>query len=91
MSIWSDICEGFEDLMIGIGTFLGVCGPSGFKVATDILQQVAQGGTTPQQVAATAADLAAFTQAVSAAANAAKEQTGDNHASVISPVRQDLP
>ena len=85
MSFFSDVGEEFLSLMAAIGRFLGIVGPTGFRVATDILTQVEQGGTTPQQVGATAADLYQFIEAVKRAASASKLAAGVSTDSVITP------
>jgi len=76
----------FENLMREIGVFLGICGPPAFKTSIDILQQVAQGGTTPGQVIATIADIKALTDAAQQAATACKEMSGTAEHSVVTPL-----
>jgi anti-sigma factor ChrR (cupin superfamily) len=51
----------------------------------DILAQVAQGGTTPAQVIATAADLKGLTDAATKAAAACSAMNGTVDHSVVSP------
>ncbi len=90
----------FSRLMEEIGTFLGFCGAPAVKVSLDIFTQVAQGGTTPQQVAATIADLKGLNDAAKAAAAACDAMDGTETHSVISslagavaaaaPVAQDV-
>jgi hypothetical protein len=74
----------FSNLMKEIGTFLGLCGAPAVKVSLDIFAQVAQGGTTPQQVAATIADLKSLNDAASAAADACAKMDGTETHSVLS-------
>lgn len=75
----------FDNLMKEIGIFLGICGAPAVKVSMDILAQVAQGGTTPAQVIATAADLKGLTDAATKAAAACSAMSGSVDASVVSP------
>ena len=74
----------FEKLMTEIGTFITWCGGPAFRVSIDILGQVAEGGTTPVQVAATVADLKALTDAAKSAADACDKMDGTATHSVLS-------
>lgn len=75
----------FDNLMKEIGIFLGICGAPAVKVSLDILAQVAQGGTTPAQVIATAADLKSLTDAAGRASAACDAMSGTEDHSVVSP------
>jgi len=74
----------FSNLMKEIGTFLGMCGAPAVKVSLDIFQQVAQGGTTPQQVIATIADLKSLNDAAILAKDACDKMDGTETHSVLS-------
>ena len=74
----------FSNLMKEIGTFLGLCGGPAVKVSLDIFAQVSQGGTTPQQVAATVADLKALNDAAMQAKDACDKMDGTETHSVLS-------
>jgi hypothetical protein len=67
---------GEEALALGEGiiTFLGIMGPSGMRVATDIATDVAQGTVTPVQAAAQLADVAALAAALQQASQATRPQ-----------------
>jgi hypothetical protein len=55
-----------------VETFLGIAGPAGLKLATDIAADVAAGGVTPVVAATQLADLAAFARAIQQAAATGK-------------------
>ena len=76
--------EFFAKLMKSIAAFLGLCGAPAVKVSADILEQVAQGGTTPAQVANTIADIEALLAAAGKASEACQSMNGSQDHSVVS-------
>lgn len=91
---FTDILDGIEwvgeelaTFGSAIETFLGIAGPAGMKVATDIATDVATGAVTPVAAATQLADLSAFVKAIQLAAATAKGSVPTPAAPAVTPTQ----